>query len=78
MRKVWGLRRWSGFGKGSHAGRAKTSQQPSEAILRYAAAAAAGEYGKSVIMAGRIISADKDRGDGLWDIAAMKILAKRV
>jgi hypothetical protein len=78
MRKVWGLKRWSGFGKGSHAGRALTSQQPSEAILRYAAGAAAGEFGKSVVMAGRIVMADQERGDGHWDIAALKIIGKRI
>jgi hypothetical protein len=78
MRKVWGLKRWSGFGKGGHASRALTSQQPSGTILRYAVGAAAGEYGKSVVMAGRIVLSDQERGDGYWDIAALRILGKRV
>lgn len=78
MRKVWGIKRWAGFGKGGHASRALTSVHPSEAILRYAAGAAAGEHGKSVIMAGRIVMADRERGDGYWDIAALKIIGKRV
>jgi hypothetical protein len=29
-------------------------------------------------MAGRIVMADQERGDGHWDIAALKIIGKRI
>ena len=76
--RLWGKKRWSGFGTGTRSKRALTNNTPSGAMLRYAAGAAAGEHGKSVVMAGRIVLADQERGDGFWDMAAIKILAKRV
>lgn len=79
MRKVWGMKRWAGFGKGGHAGRTLTNVAPSEQVLRYAAAAAAGEYkSKSLVIAGRILVNDQARGDGMWDLAAIRTIAKRV
>lgn len=79
MRKVWGMKRWSGFGKGGHAKRTLTNVAPTADVMRYAAAAAAGEYkSKSLVIAGRILLNDQQRGDGFWDLAAIRTIAKRV
>ena len=78
MRKVWGKKRWAGFGEGGHAGRTRTNVAPSEQVLRYAAAAAAGEYkSKALVIAGRILVNDQARGDGMWDLAAIRTITKK-
>jgi hypothetical protein len=47
--------------------------------MRYAAAAAAGEFtNKGAVIAGRILLSDQMRGDGFWDLAAIRTIAKRV
>jgi hypothetical protein len=79
MRKVWGKKRWAGFGTGTRAKRTLTNAAPSAEIMRYAAAAAAGEFtNKGAVIAGRILLSDQMRGDGFWDLAAIRTIAKRV
>ena len=79
MRKVWGLKRWAQFGKGGHAKRTLTNIAPSAEVMRYAAAAAAGEYkNKGALISGRILLNDQARGDGFWDLAAIRTISKRV
>lgn len=77
--KVWGMKRWAGFGKSARHGRTLTNLAPSEQVLRIAAAAAAGEYkSKAHVIAGRILMADQARGDGWWDFGAKRLLIKKV
>ena len=77
--KVWGMKRWAGFGKSARHGRTLTNQAPSEQVLRIAAAAAAGEYkSKALIIAGRLLVNDQARGDGWWDFGATRLLGKKV
>jgi hypothetical protein len=47
--------------------------------MRYAAAAAAGEYkNKGALISGRILLKDQARGDGFWDLAAIRTISKKV
>jgi hypothetical protein len=47
--------------------------------MKYAAAAAAGEYkSKSLVIAGRVLLNDAERADGNWDLVAIRTIAKRV
>jgi hypothetical protein len=77
--KLWGKKRWAGFGEGTRSGRASTNIAPSAAVMKYAAAAAAGEYkSKSLLIAGRVLLNDEARADGNWDLVAIRTIAKRV
>lgn len=77
--KVWGMKRWAGFGKAARHGHTYTNFAPSEAVLRLAEAAAAGEYkNKAMVIAGRTLLADRARGDGWWSFTAKNFLTKKV
>jgi hypothetical protein len=77
--KVWGMKRWAGFGKSARHGRAQTNFAPNEQVLRIAEAAAAGEYkSKALVIAGRLLMADKARGDGFWDFGAKRLISSKI
>jgi hypothetical protein len=77
--KVWGMKRWSGFGKSARHGHTYTNAAPSAAVLRLAEAAAAGEYkSKAMVIAGRTLLADQARNDGWWSFTAKNFLTKKV
>jgi len=77
--KVWGMKRWAGFGKSARHGRTLTNAAPSEQVLRIAAAAAAGEYkSKALIIAGRLLVNDQARGDGWYDFGAKRLILKKI
>jgi hypothetical protein len=77
--KVWGMKKWSGFGKSARHGHTYTNAAPSAAVLRLAEAAAAGEYkSKAMVIAGRTLLADQARGDGWWSFTAKNFLNKKV
>lgn len=73
------MKRWAGFGKAARHGHTYTNFAPSEAVLRLAEAAAAGEYkNKAMVIAGRTLLADRARGDGWWSFTAKNFLTKKV
>jgi len=76
--RVWGMKRWSGFGKSARHGHTYTNFAPSEAVMRLAEVAASGEYkSKAMVIAGRTLLADRARGDGWYSFAAKNFLTKK-
>ena len=78
MPKVWGMKKWAGFGKGTRHGHTRTNLAPSEKVWRLAEAAAAGEYkSMAMVIAGRTLLADRARGDGWYSFTASRFLTKK-
>ena len=76
--KVWGMKKWARFGKGTRHGHTQTNLAPSEKVWRLAESAAAGEYkSKAMVIAGRTLLADRARGDGWYSFTARTFLTKK-